>query len=223
MSPSAAADTTQGFLQSVEGRAARPSLFLAACAGVALLAASLLPAHSYLGWGGLALLLLALRGAPVRRFPANALSLGLALFCAWLFASAAFFTPHYSANGLYRPMVLFLGFAVAATMDREALEPLLRAAVGLLAGLVLIGLLQQFLGFWHLEQNPERAAATFVTPNTFATAINLVLLPLVALAATGRGGWKNYVFALWLFAGLLSTQSRGGWISFLAGVALVAA
>ena len=89
--------------------------------------------------------------------------------------------------------------------------------------LVLVGLLQLFLGFWHLDQNAERAAATFVTPNTFATVINLFLLPVLALAASGRGGWKSYWGSLWLFAGLLTTESRGGWIAFTAGVLLIVA
>jgi hypothetical protein len=66
-----------------------------------------------------------------------------------------------------------------------------------------------------------RAAASFATPNTFATAINLLLLPLVALASAGRGGRLAYAAALWLFAGLLSTESRGGWIAFLAGLAYI--
>lgn len=193
------------------------------CAGVMVLAASLRPADTYFWWSGIALLLLAFGNAPTHGLPANALSIGLALFCAWLFANAAFFTPHYSADGLYRPAVLFGGFAAAAALDRQALTQLLRAAAALLALLVLIGLLQVFLGFWTYEPDSRRAAAAFATPNTFATAINLLLLPLVALAVNGRAGWAAFFVSLWLFAGLLSTESRGGWIAFLAGLAFIAA
>jgi hypothetical protein len=87
--------------------------------------------------------------------------------------------------------------------------------------LVLFGLLQVLLGFWPYELSASRAAASFATPNTFATAINLILLPLIALASAGRGGRIAYAAALWLFAGLLSTESRGGWIAFLAGLAFI--
>ena len=120
-------------------------------------------------------------------------------------------------------MVLFLGFAVAATLEREALMPLLRAAAVLIAGLVLIGLLQVFTDFWAYTPDSKRAASVFVTANTFATVINLFLLPLVALWVSGRGGWKAAIVSLWLFAGLLSTESRGGWIAFLAGLAFISA
>ncbi len=187
-----------------------------------LLAASLLPADLYLWWGGVVLLLLAFYNAPGHRLLANALSIGLALFCAWLFASAAFFTPHYSANALYRPVVLFGGFAAAAVLDRAALQRLLHAAAALLSLLVLIGLLQVFFEFWSYVPESKRAAAAFATPNTFATAINLILLPCVALAVMGRGGLQTYLLSLWLFAGLLSTEGRGGWIAFLVGLVFIA-
>jgi O-antigen ligase len=212
----------QGSLQYLKGGAARPSL-LVFCAGALLLAASLLPADTYFWWGGLALLVLAFLGSPDRRLPANLLSIGLALLCAWFFASAAFLTPHYSPTGLYRPLVLFGGFASAAVLRDEELEQLLRAATALLAMLVLIGLLQTFLGFWNFEPDSNRAAAAFATPNTFATAINLFLLPCVALAVNGRGGRQTLVTSLWLFAGLLSTESRGGWLAFLAGLYFIVA
>src|SRR5260221_1265950 len=144
MSPSAIPDSPQGSLRYMKGGAARPSL-LVFCAGTLLLEASLLPADTYFWWGGIALLLFAFRAAPASRLPVNALTIGLALLCAWLFVSAAFLTPHYSANGIYRPLALFSGFAAAAVLGEEALKQLFRAATGLLSPLVLIGLLQVFL------------------------------------------------------------------------------
>lgn len=189
-------------------------------AGVMLLAASLLPADTYFWWGGVALLFLPVLSASERRLPLNALSVALVLFCACLFANAVFFTPHYSAHGIYRPVTFFAGFAAAALLGREACGHVLRGGATLLSLLVLFGLMQVFFGFWPYE-NPERAAAAFVTPNTFATAINLFLLPLAALLVIGRGGGWGYAAALWLFAGLLSTQSRGGWIAFTAGLLFI--
>jgi O-antigen ligase len=187
-----------------------------------LLGASLFVAEAWLWWGGIALLSIAILTA-AGRLPRNALSIGTGLFCAWLFADAVFLTPHYSFVGLYRPVVLLAGFAAAAVLDRDAHARLFRAGAAAAMLLVFVGLLQLFLGFWHLDHNSERAAATFVTPNTFATVINLFLLPVLALAASGRGGWKSYWCSLWLFAGLLTTESRGGWIAFTAGVLLIVA
>lgn len=140
----------------------------------------------------------------------------------WLFADPAFVTPSYSADIFYRPLILLGGFSVGAVLGRETGTRLFRAGSELLALLALIGLLQFFVGFWHLSYNPLRAAATFITPNTFATAINLFLLPLIALAAVGRTDWRAFALMLWLFAGLLSTESRGGWFAFVAGLGFIA-
>lgn len=181
----------------------------------------MLPGSAY-RWAALALLLVVFFGTADRALPANALSIGVALFCGWLFFSAAFLTPSYSADSLYRPCILFGGYAAGAALGRPALIRLFRASTWLLAILVLLGLLQFFFGFWHLAHNPQRAAATFVTPNTFATAINLIMLPLVALTLV-RSDWRRaYPLALWLFAGLLATESRGGWLAALAGLAFIA-
>jgi O-antigen ligase len=186
-----------------------------------LLAAALLQGNAY-RWGALLSLALAFAFAPAKMLPANGLGVAVALYCAWLFASAAFVTPQYGAEALYRPLVMLGGFAVAAVLEREALVRLFLAGTALLALLVLLGLLQFYFGFWHLAHNPQRAAAIFITPNTFATAINLILLPLVALTLFRGGSRWAYFLALWMFAGLLATESRGGWLAALAGIAFIA-
>jgi O-antigen ligase len=209
-----------GILRDQTGRAAWPSFFVFGAA-LALLAAALLKGNAY-RWGALLLLVAAFLAAPARKLPVNALSVMLALYCGWLLCSAAFLTPNYSAESLYRPAILLAGFAATAAYGRAALPGLFRTGTLLLALLVLLGLLQLFFGFWHLEQNSQRAAATFITPNTFATAINLFLLPLIALYVMQRGGLPTYPLALWLFVGLISTESRGGYLGFAAGCVFIA-
>jgi O-antigen ligase len=117
---------------------------------------------------------------------------------------------------------------VFATMGSERAEELFGAGVALLCGLVLLGLMQHFFAIWRLDlevlrlqENPVRAAATFVTPNSFATAINMFLLPLTALYLL-RGSGHHFALVLWLFAGLVASQSRGGLLAWLAGLAYVA-
>lgn len=198
------------------GRTAWSSLFVFGAA-LLLLAASLLAGNAY-RWTAIALLVVALLACSERSPRPNALGVTTALFCLWLFVDAAAITPVYTADGLYRPVILLAGFASASGLGRAGQLELFRAGLAILVLLVLIGLLQFFFGFWHLEHNPQRAAATFITPNTFATAINLFLLPLIALVVTGNAPREAFWIVLWLFAGLLSTESRGGWVAFLAGL-----
>jgi O-antigen ligase len=182
----------------------------------------LVPAETYYCWGGLSLLLVSLVMPAERGIPVNALSLSLALFCVLLLANVLFHSPHYEAYSLYRPFILLPAFAAVALQPRKDLEGLFAGGIAVLSLLVLFGLLQVMLGVWPYKQDAARAAATFATPNTFATAINLFLLPLIALRCAGRGGRLVYPALLWLFAGLVSTESRGGWLAFLSGLAFVA-
>lgn len=201
----------------VEGRADWPSLFVL-CAGLSLLAASLFTDRWY-QWGGIALL--ALGCAPWRTYRANSLGILVGLYCAWLLANAILITPVYAAESLYQPLMLFGGFAAVAAFGSARHIELFRMGVVLVAALVLLGFLQYFFGAWHLDHNPTRAAATFMTPNTLATAINMFLAPLAALYLL-RGGGKLLALALWLFAGLVATESRGGMLALLAGIGFIA-
>ncbi len=202
----------------LEGRAAWPSLFIFA-AGLLLLAASLLPGDAY-RWGAIALLLCA--WAPFRLPPMLGVSLLLALLCGWMLADALVVTPAYAAEGLYRPVILIGSFAAVASLAREARVRLFQGGVAIMAVLVLLGLAQHFFGFWHLDRNASRAAAVFVTPNTFATAINLFLLPLAAYYLAADRSRRVLAAELWLFAGLVASQSRGGMLAFVAGLTFVA-
>lgn len=202
-----------------EGRAWGSSLFLLG-AFLPALAASLLNNAVY--WcATVVLLYLAGPWRTASRLPANALTVGMVLMCAWLFADAALRTPHYAPAAIYRPLVLLGAFWASSLLPAAAMIRVFRAGVVLVALLVLIGMLQTWTGFHHIAAHGDRAAATFSTPNTFATVINLLLLPLVALSVTGRGGRAAFILSLWLFEGLLITGSRGGWVAFAAGIAFL--
>lgn len=200
-----------------EGRVAWPSLFVL-YAGLSLLAASLFTDRWY-QWGGIALL--ALAWAPWRAYPANSLGIVVGLYCAWLLTNAILITPVYASESLYQPLMLFGGFAAVAAFDRARQIQLFRMGVVLVSALVLLGFLQYFFNVWRLDHNPTRAAGTFMTPNTLATAINLFLAPLAALYLV-RGSAGLFALLLWLFAGLIATESRGGMLAFLAGTSFIA-
>jgi O-antigen ligase len=190
-----------------------PSLcFLGAT--VCLLVASLLTGPVY-RW--VALLLLSAGILARSRFTPNALTIAVCIYGGWLLVNAAMVTPNYTAENLYRPLILVSGFFLVGALERDAMLRLFRIGVGLTALLVLLGFAQVLFGFWHSTANAVRAGAVFAVPNTFATAINLFLLPLLALIAMRCGGKFALACCLWLFAGLVSTESRGGHLGFAAG------
>lgn len=190
-----------------------------------LLAASVLTARWY-QWAGVALL--ALASAPWRSLPANLLGLVTVAYCVWQLVNALFVSPVYAAEAIYQPLMLLGAFAACARLERNRLVELFGTGTALMAGLVLLGLLQYFFGIWQLdvgilrhEDNPIRAAATFVTPNSFATAVNMFLLPLTALYIV-HGARRYLVLALWMFAGIVASLSRGGMLAWMAGLGFVA-
>lgn len=206
----------------VKGEGRWPSLFFAGLGTVALLAAALLQGNAYrsIGVACLALAVMPRIALVPWRAPTGVL---LAAFCLWLFAVASVGTPSYSADALYRPAVLFLGFAFCSTRTPEERRRLLAWSGGFVAVLVLLGMAQFYFGVLRLSVNAQRAAATFITPNSFATAINFILLPLFALSLTGRGGRWALAGVVWLFVGLQATESRGGWVACAAGLLAIAA
>jgi O-antigen ligase len=191
-------------------------------AALMLLAASARTERGF-QWAGVALLALAC--APWRSLPVNLLSLAVIPYAAWQLSSAVFLSPVYAAEGIYQPLVLLAAYVAFSGLGRERATELFGAGVALAAGMVLLGLLQHYVGLWQVdlpvlrfEDNPVRAAATFVTPNSFATVVGMFLAPLASLYVVG-GGRRRLALALWLFAGLVVSQSRGGMLAFAVGLA----
>lgn len=142
----------------------------------------------------------------------------VALYCGWLLGNAIFVTQVYSAESLYQPLMLLGGFAATATLERPGLDRLFRFGAALVAAMVLHGLLQHFGGVWYMHD--IRASGPLMTPNSLGTAINFFLAPAVALYLM-RGSRRVLALALWLFAGLAATESRGAMLAFFMGLGFV--
>lgn len=122
-----------------------------------------------------------------------------------------FVSPAYTAAGLYPPLLLAVAFAVVRRFDDRAE----RFAV---QSMLLVGAVA---GIWGLVQagvlGVARAHAFFETPATYASVMNLLLVPLLAcVLARRRGTWIPISAALFAVA-LFATDSRGGLIALAAG------
>jgi O-antigen ligase len=121
-------------------------------------------------------------------------------------------SPAYTPAGLYHPVLLVLAyFGIRKLADRPAryvaLATLLFGAILAAWGLVQIG-----------ATGVARAHAIFETPATFATVLNLLLVPLLAgLLVLRRNLWLPAT-AILLAAGLMAADSRGGFLAMLAGL-----
>lgn len=150
----------------------------------------------------------------------------LLLFAFWLYVTASLFWSTMPYASLLTWLVfsclplLFIALAVSPQRD---------AYVAAAGGMLHVGLVA--LGLWAVLQVTlfdgfgSRAAHPMINANNLASILNLGLLPLVAVCLALRGrGWLFYASlagALILFAGLLMTESRGGFISFVIGFMLL--
>jgi O-antigen ligase len=121
-------------------------------------------------------------------------------------------SPAYTPAGLYHPLLLVLAyFGIRKLTDRPAryvaLATLLFGAILAAWGLVQIG-----------ATGVARAHAIFETPATYATVLNLLLLPLLAGVLVLRRNLWLPAIAVLLAAGLIAAGSRGGLLAMLAGL-----
>lgn len=156
------------------------------------------------GWAGAA-----------SRLAESSLSLAVLGFGLLVALNALLSSPAYTPAGLYHPLLLAVGFLAARRFVDHAMKGAAFAALG-------FGV---FLAIWGLAQigplGVTRAHALFETPATYAAALNLLLLPVLAAALVGRRGALLLAAGGLLAAGLFAADSRGGLLALAAGIGAV--
>jgi O-antigen ligase len=171
----------------------------------------------FFGWLGLCLLM-ALPWLQQERLPALSwISAALAGFCGLLFINALYINPVYHAEGIYFPATLLIAFIAASCCPAWLAQSGFKIFCVFIALIAGWALLQWLTGRGFLGEMSPRSEGPFATPNTLATALNLGLTPILAYYLLGYGGRNEYGLTLLLFAALLATQSRGGYLGLLAG------
>jgi len=170
------------------------------------------------GWLGLCLLM-ALPWLHQEKLPVLSwISTTLAGFCGLLLFNALYINPVYHAEGIYFPATLLIAFAAASCCSAWFVQSGFKIFCVFIALIAVWTLLQWLTGWGFLDEIGSRAKALFATPNTLATALNLGLTPVLAYYLLGYGGRGVYGLALLLFAALLATQSRGGYLGLMASL-----
>ena len=206
-------------------RAFMPSFFilLAFCFS---LVASILAGEAY-RWAALACLLVLFFKPLPKKLPITLLSITVIFFSLYFLGHMLFINPRYHPAGIYHPLYILLPFIVFSCLETEAIKKVFKYAVFVLLFLSFWAFAQYFAGLGIIVNQGGRANASFITPNTFATAINLFLLPLIALyvypapcesaRVYDRGTKKILICILILYAALLTANSKGGYLALTAG------
>lgn len=204
------------FISTVKRAEFWPSFFLV------LAFIIVIPTSTFTGWiiwwsGAACLVLLFLR-KPDNPFPLTPLSFAFLAFVAILGTSYYLISPAYHGEVIFYLLFFTLPFIIFSSVDIKVIKNFFGGGTFIFALLVVWGLIQHFTGLGFIVKYEMRANAIFYTPNTFATGINLFLLSLVAIYLSGKHTKIVYPLTMFFFAGLLATQSRGGYLGLLAGL-----
>ncbi len=140
-------------------------------------------------------------------------TLGYALL---VLVSTLFVSSAYAPAGLFQALLLALACGVAVRLSERELR----------ATVTSVGAFGAVLASWGLWQvgplGMARAQALFETPATYAAVINLLLVPVLALAIAGRRNATVIGIGGLLAAGMFAANSRGGLIALAAGIGAAA-
>lgn len=168
-------------------------------------------------WLGLCLLVALAWQQQERLLALSWISVALVGFCSLLFTNTLYLSLAYHAVSIYLPATLLIAFIAATYRSAWLAETGFKIFCAVIALIAVWALVQWLTGRGFLNEKSVRSLALFSTPNTLATTLNLGLVPILSFYLLGHGGRSVYGLMLLLFAALLTTQSRGGYLGLLAG------
>lgn len=131
-----------------------------------------------------------------------------------------FINPVFHVEGLYFISFLFLSYLLGRHIKYEQSILLIKFVICIFSILAIWGVIQYLTQTAYIVNAFNRANTVYHTPNSFAAAINLILLPIVIVRLYEPKKIYLDKYILLLLLGLLVTQSRGGWIAFSGGLFL---
>lgn len=148
------------------------------------------------------------------------LTLVVCIYSLTMLLNIVFVNPVFHVEGLYFLAFLFFSFLLGRNLEQQQIVIFYKITLFCFSCLTLWGLLQYFSGYGFIVPQANRANTLYTTPNSFAAAINLVLLPLLIFRLSLAEKQKWDVLLLLLITALFISQSRGGWIAFTTGLSL---
>lgn len=148
------------------------------------------------------------------------LAISVCVYSLAMLINIVFINPTFHVEGAYFLSFLALAFLLGRNLERPHLMIFYKITLLCFVFLALWGLFQYFTGQGFINFQANRANTVYTTPNSFAAAINLVLLPLLIYRFSLAEKQKSDVLILLLIVALFTSQSRGGWIAFTGGFSI---
>ncbi len=199
---------------SIEKRAFLPSFFI--CVGL-LFALAVAGSHDYLGLClGVFSLLIAWILSQQSTYRWTFIDVSIYTFVILLSLNLFVFNVAVSPLAYFVVTYLLSGFLIFSAINKNQLIKLYQIVVACFCVLSVWAFIQFIFGIGQMSHFSHRASVIFANPNTYAATINLLLLPLMTIYLFNESSKPRYLYTanIILFACLIMTQSRGGWIAF---------
>jgi O-antigen ligase len=203
----------------LEKRAKWPSFLLFLGFFFALFTSVLASYFNY--WIGISSLLLYLALGPTEKVNFSYLYISAITFSVVLIGNLFLIDIAYTAEDFFYISYFVIGFIVFSQLNVTQITSVFKLLVCIFIFLAIWSYIQYYTGDYYILNSGYRANTIFATPNSYAAAINLILLPLIAINLVNKGKTCLYVAMLILFYSLLTTQSRGGFLSFTVGITIM--
>ncbi len=174
------------------------------------------------GWPALACLILFSIKSNITAYKLTPLLLAVALYIAIMVINLLLISPTLHIEALYFTCFLFFAYLVGRSLSEDNSKIAFKIGLGCFALLSVWAIFQYLTGLGYIEQHSNRANTVYTTPNSFAAALNLFLIPLLVIRICRSELAKYDWLILLLFSALLVSQSRGGWIAFFGAMCLCA-
>ncbi len=155
------------------------------------------------------------------KLPINLLLIILISFFVLLITNVVFVRPVPYQDAIYLITFLSAGFLLFSSVNTIFAINSFKVLNGIVVILALWGVIQYLTGAAYIIHTGNRANTIFYTPNTYAACINMSLLPLIIFYLLSENR-RSLLFVIYtLSAALIVSQSRGGWISFVATASFI--
>ena len=131
------------------------------------------------GWGSLSLLLIAYFITSETKLNITPFFIAVLLYAISMLFNIFFINPAFHPEAVYFIAFLFVSFMFGRNLNLFQSNQLSKIILLIFCVLSLWGIYQYLTGMGYIKNMGNRANSIFATPNTFAAAINLFLIPLI--------------------------------------------
>lgn len=174
--------------------------------------------HDKIGlWIGISCFFLSWIISPYKKKDLSFSSLAFFLFIQIVFINLFIFNNNFIPFPYFLISSFMAGYIAFYQLEKDNLNDVFIAVLLLCCALAVWSCLQYFLSYGKINYQGEPGSAIFSNPNILGALLNIIMIPVICLYIT-KADYRSrtlFIAIIVLFSGLIATQSKGAFISFI--------